>query len=625
MRWRIDSHANKYTLFGVVFGFCFPVIGTLIQCSVSFKEISFESLLMAQKQTPLLWIVDSAPFWLGMFARFAGIKQGEVVEMNRDLEAQVNLRTEKLEKQNKTLIHLKAKAEEAAQAKTEFLANMSHEIRTPMNGVLGMTKLLLDTDLNSEQRSYAETIDSSGNLLLSLINDILDFSKIEANKVHLEQIEFDLCNVMETIASQFALRALDKNLEWINHWPFGHPLHLIGDPTRLSQVIINLVGNAFKFTEEGEICLETTLLDESSEKVKLKISVSDTGIGMSEEVLDSIFEKFSQADGSINRKFGGTGLGLAISQQLVEMMEGKIEIHSKVGEGTTFSIFVDFPKSSDKKDLKIKFANALYGVKVFVLTQSRGLFRLLEHWSRFWGCEIETFENVVQLEEKDDDKRVFFIDERYYNKGYIDKFSLREYQLPIILFGAYGRNYLEDINAKKGIDWFINKPLNPCEVFSTLVAIQGDTFNEFKVQKINEREGKYQRVQGKDRLSISGNILLVDDNRVNQRVAKGLLVKMGCHVDLADQGEEALVMYGRHDYDLILMDLQMPVMDGFEATQSIRQMEYVEHKKQTPIIALTANVLKQEKEQCEHVGMNDFLPKPFKKEELFEIVKKWIN
>lgn len=333
---RDSAHVTlRYALAGAVFGLGFPLFATLLDVLLKDLPLSFASLISVQAANPLHWVIDTAPLFLGVFASVGGHFQGQVLRLNHDLEGRVAARTAQLEESNRNLVASRERAESADRAKSEFLANMSHEIRTPMNGVIGMTALLMDTDLTHDQRDMAATIHRSGDALLAIINDILDFSKIEAGKLDLEDIPFDLRDLIEDTVSLVSDRSSDKGLDLSLNVETGVPEQVQGDPGRIRQVMLNLLSNAIKFTEAGEVKVRVSPVP--SDPSAIRFTVSDAGIGIPAHVLPTLFTAFTQADSSTTRKYGGTGLGLAISRRLVELMGGTLEVESTVGAGSTFS------------------------------------------------------------------------------------------------------------------------------------------------------------------------------------------------------------------------------------------------------------------------------------------------
>ena len=485
------KEANNYTFYGVLFGLLFPLAGTLLEV-ISHPNGSFiESFIQLQQSSKLLWIIDSVPFWLGLFARLIGSKQDLVNDYYENLESQVEERTNELVSTNLSLMleidkrketedqlkNSKETAEKASQVKSEFLANMSHEIRTPMNAILMAAKLLMKETISKSQREFSEMIYHSTYSLLTIINDILDYSKLESGKIEIDNISFDLRRVIKDVHTLLKETVRDKNIKFTYMFPEQFPHYLVGDPNRLRQILMNLVGNALKFTHEGFVRINISTTPEKDNQHNITIAVEDSGIGISELQKEKIFKKFSQADGSVSRKFGGTGLGLAISKRLSVLMGGDIQLDSKENIGSTFSVTISLEETTEK------FLHP--------------------------SAEMKNLK-------------------RSYNR----------------------------------------------------------------------------------------TVLLVDDNKLNQKVATKVINKLGITVDLANNGEEALEMVGKKEYDLIFMDLQMPIMDGFTATQKIRAS--TEEYARTPIIAMTANAVEEDRKKCLDMGMNAFVTKPL-------VIKKIIS
>ena len=518
-------------------------------------------------------------------------------------------------------------AESANHAKSSFLARMSHEIRTPMNGVLGMTELLLETGLTSAQRKYAETVQRSGKNLLGIINDLLDFSKIEAGKLELENVDMDLRRTLEDVVDLLAERARAKGLELACSIPANLATHVKGDPLRLGQVLTNLVGNAIKFTEQGSVVIRVAGLEETAQNVTLRFEVSDTGAGISAAAQSHIFEEFAQGDGSTTRKHGGSGLGLAISRQLVEMMGGNIYVESVLGTGSTFWFTSRFEKQ-ETQDSRAAPMGMLTGVRALIVESSVINGGILHSQMSNWGMTnrvAATPEQAIDL---------------------LAQAAARNapYDIAIIDLGLPGMDALElartiraraDIarlrlvmlthrqvdmqNAREaGIDACLAKPVRQTVLYECLVNVMACQPQE-AVAPRDVREPVNTAPAG-----IRGNILLVEDNLINQQVALGILQIQGYSVTVVNNGREALDAHAQGAFDLILMDCHMPEMDGFEATREIRGRERSSIGKRVPIIALTANAMAQDREECLNTGMDDHLSKPFSMQTMQDMLDRWM-
>jgi two-component system sensor histidine kinase/response regulator len=586
---------------------------------------------------------------------------------------------EALEKSKEETQAAKEAAEEATRAKSEFLANMSHEIRTPMNAIMGMAHLALKTDLTAKQYDYLKKVDISAKSLLGIINDILDFSKIEAGKLDMETVDFQLEDTLDNISTLIGIKTQEKGLELLFKTDPAVPTALVGDPLRLGQILINLSNNAVKFTDAGEIVVTTELVKKNDRQITLKFSVRDSGIGMTAEQAAKLFQPFMQADSSTTRKYGGTGLGLTISKRLAEMMGGKIWVESRPGQGSTFSFTADFGLGKEKARQKFKPSQDLRGMKVLVVDDSAASRDILQEMLESFSFEVTLTASgqagITELEKASKSRpfELVIMDWKMPGMDGIET-SRRIKNHPdlskipaVVLATAYGREEVMQKAEAVGLEGFLLKPVSPSMLFDTIMQAFGQEIDASSRVAQRKEQGAQvlENIQG-------ARVLLVEDNEINQQVAREILEGAGLNVTVARNGQEAVNAVQAGSYDAVLMDVQMPVMDGYTAARKIREWESVSAKADTdmmetrnifgenpetkidrsipvlspqsselppssiqhpassiqhpvPIIAMTAHAMTGDEQKSFESGMNDHVTKPIDPGKLLASLQKWIK
>lgn len=624
------NFTRVYTVFGIGFGFSFPIIATLLDVYISDYPMSIHGAIAAQRAQPLHWIINTAPIFLGLAFGIAGRRHQQMAHTINQLEEREQaLRNASvaLSRNNAVLVKSKQLAEKANIAKSEFLANMSHEIRTPMNGIIGMNELLKNTQKTPLQTEYVNAIGASADDLLEIINSILDVSKIEAGRFTLEHIDFSVGSIVQSAIRPISVRAHNKGLELLCEIDGDVPQMLKGDPVRLRQLLINLLGNAIKFTEQGEVRVRIGVESSDDEGIVLRASVSDTGIGMAKQQQQHIFDAFSQADASTTRRFGGTGLGLTICSYIVDMMDGSIWVDSEEGKGSTFHFTARFAASTEAEVESLPSLESLHGLRVLVLDDNLTNRKILDGLLRRWHMvpvlvesAIEGLDAIARAKEQGKPFQLILLDGMMPEMNGLDFLLELPASRDVVASTVMMLSSVDDVELvqrvrDRGVRVYLRKPVLHADLLDAIFSIIGS--DSSLVDPLAAASIEHFDLLGK-------RILLVEDNAINQKVALGLLAETNCTCQTAANGEEAVQRVREEPFDLVLMDLQMPVMGGLEATQRIRALE-ASQEKHVPIVGLTANAMQGTREQCLAAGMDEYLAKPIKRASLHRLLGQFFD
>lgn len=609
----------KFAIYGALFGCCFPVIGTIIQSYFLFGGMGFHYFCESQRNTPLLWIIDTAPIFLGLFSGFAGKQFDTVIFQNAILE-------EKYDQMNA----LREMAEGANRAKSDFLANMSHEIRTPMNAIIGLSYLTLKTALEPKQRENLLKIQRSSEALMHIINDILDFSKIEAGKLAFESVNFNLEELVNDVAELVNVKLRKKrDIEFIIEFDRSIPHDLKSDPLRIRQVLLNLLDNAVKFTSKGDVKLVCRTVKTEDGGIWVHFSVTDSGIGITPEQQKRLFSAFQQADISTTRKFGGTGLGLAISKSLVEMMGGQLKVRSEEGKGSEFYFDALLGYADADHVEKSKRPKSLDGIRVLLVDDSDTARKVLSDMLLSFGFDVLEASNAndaIELYRRESEKEPISLIVTDWSMPELDGIEMLELlhkekvktSPSVLMVSAYGaENIGVAAHNKDLVDEFLVKPISPSVLFDT---IQKALYkNKFATVSGTAESGDIDHFKN---LLKGKHILLVEDNEINTELAIELLKDVGIETTHAGNGQLAIDMLQENDFDCVLMDIQMPVLDGLSATRKIREMGLHNNK---PIIAMTAHAMAGEREKSLDAGMNEHVSKPINPKKLYQTLVNFLS